>query len=78
MNLLEIIYYAGVGAVFFIAGIVVEMVIDNKAVLELQDDNRKLRLENEQLQQKGKHEVIEIIDLRTPESNITFPNTEGI
>lgn len=78
MNLLEIIYYAGVGAVFFIAGIVVEMVIDNKAILELRNDNRKLRLENELLEQEDKHEVIETIDIRTSERELSFPNTEGI
>ncbi len=78
MNLLEIIYYAGVGAVFFIAGIVVEMVIDNKAILELRNDNRKLRLENELLEQADKHEVIETIDIRTSERELSFPNTEGI
>lgn len=78
MNLLEIIYYAGVGAVFFIAGIVVEMLIDNKAILELRNDNRQLRLENEQLEQEDKHEVIEIIDRRTSERELSFPNTEGI
>ena len=78
MNLLEIIYYAGVGAVFFIAGIVVEMVIDNKAILELRNDNRQLRLENELLEQEDKHEVIETIDIRTSERELSFPNTEGI
>ena len=78
MNLLEIIYYAGVGAVFFIAGIVVEMVIDNKAILELRNDNRQLRLENEQLEQEDKREVIEIIDRRTSERELSLPNSEGI
>lgn len=78
MNLLEIIYYIGVGAVCFIAGMVVEMFIDNKAVMDLQEDNRKLRLENEQLKTEAKHEVIEIIDRRTSERELSFPNTEGI
>lgn len=62
MNLLEIIYYLGVGAVCLIVGMVVEMFIDNKAIVDLQEDNRKLRLENEQLRQEAKHEVIEIVD----------------
>lgn len=78
MNLLEIIYYIGVGAVCFIAGMVVEMFIDNKAIMDLQDDNRKLRLENEQLKTEAKHEVIEIIDRRISERELSFPNTEGI
>ena len=35
MNLLEIIYYIGVGAVCLIVGMVVEMFIDNKAIMDL-------------------------------------------
>ena len=72
MNLLEIIYYRGVGAVCFIAGMVVEMFIDNKAIMELQEDNRKLRLENEQLKKEAKHEVIEIVDNRTANGEFKF------
>lgn len=72
MNLLEIIYYLGVGAVCFIAGMVVEMFIDNKAIMELQEDNRKLRLENEQLKKEAKHEVIEIVDNRTANGEFKF------
>jgi regulator of replication initiation timing len=72
MNLLEIIYYIGVGAVCFIAGMVVEMFIDNKAIMELQDDNRKLRLENEQLKKEAKHEVIEIVDNRKDKKDFQF------
>jgi len=72
MNLLEIIYYIGVGAVCLIAGMVVEMFIDNKAIMELQDDNRKLRLENEQLKKEVKHEVIEIIDNRKDKKDFQF------
>lgn len=72
MNLLEIIYYIGVGAVCLIAGMVVEMFIDNKAIMELQDDNRKLRLENEQLKKEAKHEVIEIIDNRKDKKDFQF------
>jgi hypothetical protein len=72
MDLLEIIYYIGVGAVCFIAGMVVEMFIDNKAIMELQEDNRKLRLENEQLKTEAKHEVIEIVDNRTANGEFKF------
>ena len=72
MNLLEIIYYIGVGAVCLIVGMVVEMFIDNKAIMELQDDNRKLRLENEQLKKEAKHEVIEIIDNRKDKKDFQF------
>lgn len=72
MNLLEIIYYIGVGAVCFIAGMVVELFIDNKAIMDLQEDNRKLRLENEQLKKEAKHEVIEIVDNRTANGEFKF------
>jgi len=72
MNLLEIIYYIGVGAVCLVVGMVVEMFIDNKAIMELQDDNRKLRLENEQLKKEAKHEVIEIIDNSKDKKDFQF------
>lgn len=72
MNLLEIIYYLGVGAVCLIVGMVVEMFIDNKVIVDLQEDNRKLRLENEQLRQEAKHEVIEIVDNRTANGEFKF------
>lgn len=72
MNLLEIIYYIGVGTVCLIVGMVVEMIIDNRTIIDLQEDNRKLRLENEQLRQEAKHEVIEITDNRTANGNFKF------
>ena len=72
MNLLNIIYFLGVGAICLVAGMVIEMFLDNKAIRELQDDNRKLRLENQQLKQEVKHEVIEIVDNRTANGNFKF------
>lgn len=72
MNLLDIIYYLGVGAVCLIVGMAIEMLLDNKVIRELQDDIRKLRLENEQLQRESKHEVVEIIDNRTANGNFKF------
>lgn len=72
MNLLNIIYFLGVGAICLVAGMVIEMFLDNKAIRELQDDNRKLRLENQQLKQEAKHEVIEIVDNRTANGNFKF------
>lgn len=72
MNLLDIIYYLGVGAVCLIAGMALEMFLDNKVIRELQDDIRKLRLENEQLQGESKHEVVEIVDNRTANGNFKF------
>ena len=72
MNLLNIIYFLGVGAICLVAGMVIEMFLDNKAIMELQDDNRKLRLENEQLKKEAKHEVIEIIDNRKDKKDFQF------
>lgn len=72
MNLLDIIYYLGVGAVCLIVGMAIEMLLDNKVIRELQDDIRKLRLENEQLQRESKHEVVEIVDNRTANGNFKF------
>jgi regulator of replication initiation timing len=57
---------------------IVELILDNQTIMELQEKNRKLRLENAQLRQKGTKEVIEIIDRRTPETDFSFPNTEGL
>lgn len=65
MNGLEIIYCIGAAAVGVLIGMIVELVIDTSTIRELQDKNRKLKLENEQLRRAAKHEVIEIIDNRT-------------
>ena len=35
MNLLNIIYFLGVGAICLVAGMVIEMFLDNKAIREL-------------------------------------------
>lgn len=53
---------------------IVELILDNQTIMELQEKNRKLRLENAQLRQKGTKEVIEIID-NTVGAKIDFPNS---
>lgn len=70
MTLLEIIGYAGVAAVFFIIGIIVELCIDAKTITDLQEKNRKLSLVNEQLRKQVKQEVIEIIDKTVDIENV--------
>ena len=65
MNGLEIIYCIGAAAVGVLIGMITELVIDTSTIRELQDHNRKLTLENEQLRREAKHEVIEIVDNRT-------------
>ena len=79
MNGLTIIYIIGAGAVGLIVGMIVEMIIDSEAIRELQDNNRKLKLELEQ--SKKEPEIIEIHDkwnvYATEQEEITFPNTQG-
>ena len=52
MNLLEIIYCIGAGALGTIIGVVIEYFIDIDIVKDIQDENKKLRMENEQLKQE--------------------------
>lgn len=61
----EIVLMVFIGAVGSLSGMIVELMVDNKIITDLQDRNRKLKLENEQLRRAAKHEVIEIIDNRT-------------
>ena len=49
-------------AVGLLIGMIIELILDNQTIMELKDQNRKLTLENEQLRQEAKHEVIEIVD----------------
>ena len=65
MNGLEIIYCIGASAVGVLIGMIWELIIDTDTIRSLQEQNHKLRLENEQLRREAKHEVIEIIDNRT-------------
>ena len=65
MNGLEIIYCIGASAVGVLIGMIVELVIDTSTIRDLQDHNRKLELENEQLRREAPLEVIEIVDNRT-------------
>ena len=45
-------------------GMIIELILDNQTIMELKEQNRKLRLENIQLRREAKHEVIEIVDNR--------------
>ena len=65
MNGLQIIIMVFTGVVGALIGMIVELIVDNKIITDLQDKNRKLKLENEQLRSAAKHEVIEIVDNRT-------------
>lgn len=65
MDGLQIIFMVFTGVVGALIGMIVELIVDNKTITDLQDRNRKLKLENEQLRRAAKHEVIEIVDNRT-------------
>lgn len=72
MNLLTIIYMIGCLAVGLIAGMIIELMIDAQTVRDLKTHNRKLQLENAQLRQEAKYEVIEIVDNTISNENIDF------
>ena len=72
MNLLNILYCLAALSVGAIIGLVIEYFIDLGIVRDLQSDNRRLRLENAQLQKEVKIERIEIVDNRTKSSDFTF------
>ena len=72
MNGLTIIYILGALAVGVLIGMICELIIDTQTIQDLQAHNRKLRLENVQLRNEAKHEVIEIIDNRTKDNEIKF------
>lgn len=65
MNGLQIVFMVFTGVVGALIGMIVELIVDNKTITDLQEKNRKLKLENEQLRRAAKHEVIEIVDNRT-------------
>lgn len=62
----------GAAAVGFLFGVIVELCIDTDNIRDLQEKNHKLKLENEALRKKAKHEVIEIIDNRKKNDEIKF------
>ena len=67
MNALEIIYIVGALAIGFLMGMILELFLEVQTIRELQDDNRRLRLLNADLEKKLKKtsqnvEVFEICD----------------
>lgn len=72
MNLLTIIYLVGAFFVGLIVGVIVELFIDAEQVRDLQSHNKKLQLENAQLRQEAKHEVIEIVDNSIKSEEVDF------
>lgn len=74
MNMLTMIYIFGAAAVGLLIGMIVELMLDAKTIRELQDDNRRLRLEKRDLElqnrQLKKIEVIEITDKTVDVENV--------
>lgn len=74
MNMLTMIYIFGAAAVGLLIGMIVELMLDAKTIRELQDDNRRLRLEKRDLElqnrQLKKIEVIEITDKTVDFENV--------
>ena len=65
MTALTRIYLIGALALGFLAGMILELIIDARTIRELQEDNRRLRLLNQQITEKqDRVEVIEINDNR--------------
>lgn len=69
---MNIIYILSALAIGFLFGTIVETFIDSRQINQLADQNNKLRLENEQLREEVKHEVIEIVDNRTQNGEVKF------
>ena len=52
MNALEIIYIVGALAIGFLMGMILELFLEVQTIRELQDDNRRLRLLNAEIEPK--------------------------
>ena len=74
MNILNFIYMIGAFAVGLLIGMIVELMLDARTIRELQDDNRRLRLQLRQLELENKKlkkvEVIEINDNSLDPDNV--------
>ena len=71
MNLLEIIYMAGVGVVCLIIGMVIEYFIDAQIIREAQQENQKLKLGMAALQNENKE--LSKLEIVYPEKNYFKP-----
>lgn len=72
MNALTIIYIVGALAVGALAGMIIELGIDNDTIRALREANDRLTLENEALRQEAPQQVIEILDRRSVETSNLF------
>ena len=72
MNALTIIYMIGALAIGVIAGMIVELGIDNETIRQLREHNNRLKLENEALRKEAPKEVVEILDRRSIDAGSLF------
>ena len=73
MNFLHLIYAIGIFFVGSIVGVVIEYFVDIDILKDIQNENRKLRLENEQLKNREPVvERLEIVDSRTKPNDFKF------
>ena len=73
MNFLHLIYAIGIFFIGSIAGVVIEYFVDIDILKDIQNENRKLRLENEQLKnRKPVIERLEIVDSRKKPNDFEF------
>ena len=73
MNFLQLIYAIGIFFVGSIVGVVIEYFVDIDILKDIQNENRKLRLENEQLKNRETVvERLEIVDSRKKPNDFEF------
>ena len=73
MTALTIIYIIGALAVGFLIGMILELVIDAQTIRELQEDNRRVKMELEMIQkEKRQPQTVEILDRRSIETGNLF------
>lgn len=60
MNALYTIYIIGAFAIGLLSGMILELFLEARTIRELQDDNRRLREQNNHLKQNQKVEFYEI------------------
>ena len=73
MTALTVIYIIGALAVGFLIGMILELVIDAQTIRELQEDNRRVKMELEMIQKEKKQpQTVEILDRRSIETGNLF------
>ncbi|MBQ1296330.1 MAG: hypothetical protein IIY21_19950 [Clostridiales bacterium] len=73
MTALTIIYIIAALAVGFLIGMILELVIDAQTIRELQEDNRRVKMELELLQKEKKQpQTVEILDRRSIDAGNLF------